>query len=182
MRRHFLLDSWAQKCTWGIKGPSYASLNKWVFKLNSAEYVIFLNSADSAFHSRGAAAGKALSPKVLVLVRGCMNEICREERSVRFTSRCSSSSHRYSGALSWAEGTSATVLFSKLSVSLVSNVTAFARQRCVRDDAHMLSALQHYFAHVAVYRAGTVVGPKPWYSALQKSQKSLMTGWFGEWQ
>ena len=54
---------------------------------------------------------------------------------------------------------SATVPYSKLSVSLVTNVAAFERQRCVCDDAHMLSALQHYFAHVAVYRAGTVVSP-----------------------
>ena len=53
----------------------------------------------------------------------------------------------------------ATVIYSKLSVSLVTNVAAFARQRCVRDYARMLSALQHYFAHVAVYRAGTVVSP-----------------------
>ena len=57
------------------------------------------------------------------------------------------------------QGRSAIVLYSKLSVSLVTNVAAFKRQRCVRDDAHMLSALQHYFAHVAVYRAGTVVSP-----------------------
>ena len=55
--------------------------------------------------------------------------------------------------------TSATVLYSKLSVSLVTNVAAFARQSCVRDDAHMLSALQHYFAQVVIYRAGTVVSP-----------------------
>ena len=57
------------------------------------------------------------------------------------------------------QGTSATVLYSKLSVSLVTNVAAFACQRCVRDDARMLSALQHYFAHVAVYQAGTGVSP-----------------------
>ena len=120
--------------------------------LKLSESVIFLSSAGSAYHSRGPATAKVRSPKVLVLVRGCMNVICREERSVHFTSRCFNSSHRYSGR-------SAIVLYSKLSVSLVTNVAAFERQRCVRDDAHMLSALQHYFAHVAVYRAGTVVSP-----------------------
>ena len=57
------------------------------------------------------------------------------------------------------QGTSATVLYSKLSVSLITNVAAFARQRCGRDNTRMLSALQHYSAHVAVYRAGTVVSP-----------------------
>ena len=57
------------------------------------------------------------------------------------------------------QGTSSTVLYSKLSVSLVTNVAALARQRCVRDGARMLSALQHYFSHIAVYRAGTVVSP-----------------------
>ena len=41
-------------------------------------------TAGSAFHSRGAAAEKALSPKALVLVRGCMNVICREERSALY--------------------------------------------------------------------------------------------------
>ena len=57
------------------------------------------------------------------------------------------------------QGTSATVLYIKLSVSLVTNVAAFAGQICVRGDARMLSALQHYFAHVSGYRASTVVSP-----------------------
>ena len=89
MRRHFSLDSWAQrsKVHEASRRPSYASVNKWVFKLflNLSESVIFLSSAGSAFHSRRPAAAKARSPMVLVLVRGCMNVIRREERSVHFT-------------------------------------------------------------------------------------------------
>ena len=156
MRRHFSLNSWAQKLNVheASRRPSYASLNKWVFKLflNLSESVIFLSSAGSAFHSRGPAAAKAQSPKVLVFVRGCMNVMCREVRSVYFTSRCSSNLHRYSGVCNELYGTSATVLYSKLSASLVTNVAAFARQRCVCDDAacyqpcstilHMLQSIE----------------------------------------
>ena len=91
--------------------------------LNLSESAKFLNSGGSALQSHDAAAAKARSPKVLVFVRGCMNVMCCEERSVRCTSHCSSSSHRYCEL----QGTSATMLNSKLSVLLVTNVAEFAR-------------------------------------------------------
>ena len=133
--------------------PPYASLNESVFKLFLflSESVTFLNSAGSAFHSRCAAAAKARSPNALVLVRGCMNVICHEERMVCALHHFAPVAHTDILELCRElQGTSATVLYSKLSVSLVTNVAAFARQRCVRYDARMLSALQHCFAHVAV--------------------------------
>ena len=65
------------------------------------------------------------------------------------------------------QGTSATVLYSKLSVSLVTNVAASRR-------THVINLAALFCTRCSL---------PTWYSALQKSSLEIwMTEWFGEWQ